>query len=399
MLQFFSASTGIVSSKRAIAECLEVALEGESNLDCDLIIIYTAMGHNFEELLSEAKRLSPNARIVGCTCAGIIGREGPNETLKALAIMAIKGAKEEFAVACCKIDTNLNTYEKGVSIAEDLKRNNPNINMILFLPSVLPMSPLDEAIKGIESVFSANMPIFGGAAVDNMKGLNVYTLFDEQVVEKGWIAVGFADPTLKIITQVNHGFNVLKGMQMEVTRSESNIIFEFNGQPAWKFLTNSLGVPETTDRMEVLTLGIVAEELPAELEKEYGSKYVLRSQLGNNMDNSIAFPVTCKEGTKLLLAKRDEKGMFDGVDRMSHRIQELLKGEKPQAIFHVDCLLRGRFSINRILKDEFINRMQYPICLGEPIPWLGFYSGGEFGMIGGKNWVHTFTSSLSVVYR
>ncbi len=75
MLQFFSASTGIVSSKRAITECLEVALEGEPNLDCDLIIIYTAMGHTFEELLSEAKRLSPNARIIGCTCADkVLGR-------------------------------------------------------------------------------------------------------------------------------------------------------------------------------------------------------------------------------------------------------------------------------------------------------------------------------------
>ncbi len=399
MLQFFSASTGIVSSKRAIAECLEVALEGEPNLDCDLIIIYTAMGHNFEELLSETKRLSPSARIVGCTCAGIIGREGPNETLKALAIMAIKGAREEFAVACSSIIENEESYEKGIRIAEDLKSKNSDINMILFIPSVLPMSPLDEAIKGIESVFGSNMPIFGGASVDNMKGLNVYALFDEQVVEKGWIAIGFSDPTLKIIAQVNHGFNVLKGMQMEVTQSESNIIFELNGEPAWKFLTSTLGVPETTDRMEVLTLGIVAEELPAELEKDYGSKYVLRSQLGNNMDNSIAFPVTCKEGTKLLLAKRDEKGMFDGVDRMTHRIQKLLDGKKPLAVFHVDCLLRGRFSINRILKDEFINRMQYPICQGEPIPWLGFYSGGEFGMIGGKNWVHTFTSSLSVVYR
>ena len=399
MLQFFSASTGIVSSKRAIAECLEVALEGEPNLDCDLIIIYTAMGHNFEELLSETKRLSPSARIVGCTCAGIIGREGPNETLKALAIMAIKGAREEFAVACSSIIENEESYEKGIRIAEDLKSKNSDINMILFIPSVLPMSPLDEAIKGIESVFGSNMPIFGGASVDNMKGLNVYALFDEQVVEKGWIAIGFADPTLKIITQVNHGFSVLKGLQLEVTRSESNIIFEFNGEPAWKFLTSALGVPETTDRMEVLTLGIVAEELPAELEKEYGSRYVLRSQLGNSMDNSIAFPVTCKEGTKLLLAKRDEKGMFDGVDRMTHRIQKLLDGKKPLAVFHVDCLLRGRFSINRILKDEFINRMQYPICQGEPIPWLGFYSGGEFGMIGGKNWVHTFTSSLSVVYR
>jgi hypothetical protein len=63
MLQFFSASTGIVNTRRAIRECLEIALEGEPNLDCDLLIIHSAMGHDFKELLSE----------------GVIGAEGPNQ--------------------------------------------------------------------------------------------------------------------------------------------------------------------------------------------------------------------------------------------------------------------------------------------------------------------------------
>lgn len=399
MLQFFSASTSIVNSKRAITECLEVALEGEPNLDCDLIIIYTAMGHNFKELLSEAHRLSPSAQIVGCTCAGIIGREGPDESLKGLAIMVVKGPEEEYAIAGSKYIEGFDPYERGISIAQDLKSSVPGINMILFLPSVLPFYPIDKALTGIESIFSPDIPIFGGASVDNMKAVNTYAFFDDQIYEKGWIAVGFADPGLKVITQVNHGFQALKGVQLEVTRSESNIIYEFNGQPAWKYLTNMLGVPETTDPLEVMTLGIAAEEIPAELEEEYGSRYVLRSLFGNVKDNSFYYPSVCKEGTNLLLAKRDEKGMFDGVDRITKRIQESLKGKKPLAVFHTDCLLRGRFSINRVLKDEIINRMQYPICMGDPTPWLGFYSGGEIAMIGGKNWVHTFTSSLSVIHR
>jgi len=79
MLQFFSASTSIVNSKRAITECLEIALEGEPNLDCDLIIIYSAMGHNFKDLLLEAKNLAPSAHIVGCTSDVLIGREVQNE--------------------------------------------------------------------------------------------------------------------------------------------------------------------------------------------------------------------------------------------------------------------------------------------------------------------------------
>jgi small ligand-binding sensory domain FIST len=110
MLEFFSSSTGTVNSKRAIAECLENALEGEKSLDCDLIIFYTSNGHNFSDILTEARRLSPNAQIVGCTGCGIIGREGPNESMKALAIMAIKGEQDEFAVA--GRDT-LQTTEEG----------------------------------------------------------------------------------------------------------------------------------------------------------------------------------------------------------------------------------------------------------------------------------------------
>ena len=70
MLQFFSASTSIVNSRRAINECFEMALEGEPNLDCDLLIIYTGMGHNFQDLLNEAHIIAPNAQLVGCTCAG-----------------------------------------------------------------------------------------------------------------------------------------------------------------------------------------------------------------------------------------------------------------------------------------------------------------------------------------
>ena len=65
MLQFHSSSNSVVNSKRAMAECIENAMEGQNNLDCDLIIFYTTMGHNFKDLLSEARRLSPKAEIVG----------------------------------------------------------------------------------------------------------------------------------------------------------------------------------------------------------------------------------------------------------------------------------------------------------------------------------------------
>jgi small ligand-binding sensory domain FIST len=164
-------------------------------------------------------------------------------------------------------------------------------------------------------------------------------------------------------------------------------------------MESSLGLPETVSWVETLAIAGFARELPEELNEDYGSKYILFGCLGRNEDDSIITAVTCHNGMKIKLTRRDEKKMFEGVDSMVKKTLDKLNGKKPVAVFHTDCSLRGRFSLNRILKDELINRIQSPICRGEDVPWLGWYSGGEFGMIGGQSWIHNFSSSLSIVYR
>jgi hypothetical protein len=407
MLQFFSASTNIVNSKRAITECLENALEGQPNLDCDLIIIYTAMGHNFKDLLTEARRLSPNARIAGCTGGGVIGRNGPDESMKALAIMAIKGPKEEFAFVCRRTHAQGDPYGATRGMALKLKGMNQNITMIQFLPAGGDdFLPVEKALDGIKSVFGKGIPISGGFAMTSMANLKATDLtpvsvqfFDDEIIERGAVMIGYADPTLKFINQANHGFDVLEGMPLEVTKSNANVIYELNGQPAWSKLTRTLGVPETFTAMQVLPISGFAREIPKGMWEENHSKFLISVIMGKNNDYSIILPVACPEGMKLWLTKRDEKMMFDGVDWMVGKIVDELQGRKPVAVFHADCVLRGRFSLDRILKDEIINRMQSPICKGENIPWFGLYSAGEFVMLGGEAWFQQISSSLFVIYR
>jgi hypothetical protein len=338
MLQFFSASTSIVNSRRAITECLQNALADQPNLDCDLIIIYTAMGHNFQELLTEARKLCPNARIAGCTGAGIIGKEGPDESMKALAIMAIKGPKNEFAVAGLDSIINLDPYEVGAQLAQDLKGKNPGINMIHFLPSGLDIWPADRAIMGIESVYSADIPIFGGCSIDNVKVKSNFQFLDDRIFERGAIMLGLADPTLGIVSQANHGFNILEGMPFEITRAESTRVFELNGQPAWKIFTESLGIPESTNILEVFLLAVIASQIQEKFWEDYGSKYTLMGIMGKNEDNSIILPTNFDEGSILYIAKRDEEGMFNGVDQILLNLLELSKNKEIQAVFHADCV-------------------------------------------------------------
>jgi 2,4-dienoyl-CoA reductase-like NADH-dependent reductase (Old Yellow Enzyme family) len=396
MLQFFSASTSVVNSKRAITECLENALEGEPDLNCDLIMIYTAMGHNFKELLSEAHKLSPGARIAGCTCAGVIGREGPDESMKALAIMAIKGPRNEFTLSGKAFPENTDPYEAMSQMATELKNHAPDINMIFFHPSYKLM-PYDRAIKGIESVFGPAIPIVGGVSVDNMKLVSSFQFIGEKIFEMGAIMIGFSDPTIELISQANHGFDII-GKPFNVTSSSGNHIYELDGKPAWKSWTERLGMAETTPATDVLVFAPLAIELEETFHEEYGSKFLIYGALPDR-DGSVFTSKSSPEGTNFWLTRRNEKGIHEGVERMMVQILERCEGRKPVAVFHADCAARGRLLLNRIVKEEIIGQMQYPLCGEEKVPWLGMYGGAEFTPLGGKNMLHQYTTSLYVIVK
>ncbi|MFM2146294.1 MAG: hypothetical protein RL732_1130, partial [Bacteroidota bacterium] len=149
MLSFYSASTRMVNSSRGITECLESALGSQIN-DCDLIVIHAALGHSFEELITQAHKLAPKARVVAASCCGIVGKEGVSESLKDIAIMAVRGP--EIGVSSVDQIFGKNSYEKAREMALDLKRQQPGTNMIYFMASGIDIAN-DRCIEGIESVF------------------------------------------------------------------------------------------------------------------------------------------------------------------------------------------------------------------------------------------------------
>jgi 2,4-dienoyl-CoA reductase-like NADH-dependent reductase (Old Yellow Enzyme family) len=396
MLQFFSASTSNIDTKRAIAECLENALSGEKTLNCDLLIIYTAMGHNFKDLLSEAHKLSPGAQIVGCTCAGVIGKEGPHESLRALGIMAIKGPKNEFAVTGMDSVNSFEPFECGFQMAKDLKSKLPGCSIILVHPSTN-LYNANKAIEGIESVFGKDIPIIGGASVDNMKLISNFQFLDENVFEAGAVMIGLADPTLELICQATHGQTAI-GDPFIVTKVEDKKIIELNGKSPWKAWTERLGMPVTSKASDILVFSPLAQKLSEEYLDEYGSRDLIIGA-ANYPDGSLSTSHEIREGDNLWLTKRNENLIYESVDRQMVQILDRCQGRMPVAVFHADCAARGKLMFNRIIKEEITGNMQFPLCKGEPIPWLGMYGGGEYTPLKEKNMLHFFTTSLYVLVR
>ncbi len=394
MLEFFSAATRIVNTRRAVTECLENALGGTTG-NCDLILIHSSLGHNFEEILAQTKRLAPKARVLAASCCGVISREGVGEDMKDIGLMAIRGT--EFAVASVDGIYGHNSFEKCRRMVKELQQQRPNINMVYLMASGIDIAT-DRCIAAIESVMGEGVTVFGATSSDNMRGMVSYQGVDNQVFEHSAFIVGFADPSLECDTQATHGFSAV-GSPLEVTQSEGQKIIELDGKPAWKKYTSLLGLSETVDCGKTIPVGAIAEQLSPEQASEYGNQHILRV-ITCREGNTMLYPTTCPTGTKLWLTTRDEDLIFRELDRMTATMVVRANGRKPVAVFHADCLARGRFLLNRVLKEELVSRMQHPFSTdGECPPWLGMYGFGEFARLGGVNTFHNYTTALSLLYR
>lgn len=399
MLKFWSAGNEVVNSEKAMQACLADMPFGQPGAEIELLVIHTTMGHKFGDLINAAKAISPEVKVVGCTGCGLIGSNGlVSEKMRALAVMGIRGDSDDIAISYSDNLCFANSFEESLSVAKSLKAQNADINMILLLGPSLDIVA-DQSFEAFEEVFGSQTPIFGGTATDNLKAIRSNQFVDGQILEHGLIAVGFADPSLKVTMGVHHG-NVCVGKPFVVTKAERNQILEFDGQPAWPFIMDRMKLPVETKFEEALRVVCFAAKLPESLHAEYDNEHILYVPVGTDREKqSFDMAVTIEEGTKMWLSQREEDKMFDGLDRMVSGLVERLGGCPPVAVFQADCAARGRMSFNEINKTEIISRMQTPLCKGAHVPWLGLYGYGEFTLLGGKNVFHNQTTSLYVLTR
>ena len=371
-----------------------MALMGDSS-NCDLVILHAAIGHDLKELAGAVQQIAPRARVFGASCCGVVGKEGVSESMKDIGLMAVRG--NEFVTAHVEGINGGNSLEKCRELGRSLRMQNAGIKFIYFMAPGIDIAN-DECIQGIEAEVGSGVTIFGATASDNMRGLVCYQSVDQVVSQHVAFAIGFCDETLEIDTQATHGF-VAVGAPLIVTRCEANRIFELNGRPAWSEYTSRLGLAQSATCGDSIPVGALAEKLSPELALEYGNEHLLRVVTSRDGD-VMHYATTCVEGTPLWLTVRDEERIFSEMDRMMKTLGTRAQGQKAIAVFHADCLARGRFMFNRVLKEELVGRMQHALASGSECPaWLGMYGFGEFARLGGKNEYHNYTTALGVIYR
>lgn len=395
MLSFCSGNTRSVNAQRAVLEALELAGIQQRGTPA-LVLLNAAVGHDLTRLSAVIQAECPGTRVLGASCAGVVGRDGPGESMHDIALMAIYG--EGACISHVDGLSGSSSYAKGAELARGLLEAPQRVHMLYLLASGIDIAN-DQLIAGIESVLGPEVVIFGATSSDQMQGVATFQCIDGQLHRHAAFAVGIWDPSLEVETQASHGF-VAVGEPLRVTRSQDNRIIELNGQPAWPRFLESLGLPPEAREADTIPIGALAEALPPALAAEYGNDHILRVVTHHSEQGELIYATACPEGTDLWLTVRDEERIFSDMERMLQAMDARQPGRKPVAVFHADCLARGRRLFTRVMKEELVHLMQEPFSdAGAVPPWLGMYGFGEYARLGGRNAYHNYTTALAALYR
>ncbi|MEY4298157.1 MAG: hypothetical protein RLZZ423_1336 [Cyanobacteriota bacterium] len=395
MLSFSSGNTRSVNAQRAVLEALELA-GVSATTQPDLVLINAAVGHDLSKLSAAIQAQCPQARVLGASCAGVVGRDGPGESMHDIALMTISG--DGFCLSHVDGLHGDTSFSKGVELAQGLQAAPQPVRMIYLLASGIDIAN-DQLIAGIEAVLGPDVVIFGATSSDQMQGVATFQSVDGNLYQHSAFAVGIWDPSLELDTQASHGF-VAVGEPMRITRAEHNRIIELDGRPAWSVFLERLGLPAEAREGDTIPIGALAEALTPDLAAEYGNDHILRVVTHHSEAGEIFYATDGIEGRDLWLTVRDEERIFSDMDRMLKSMVGRHPARKPVAVFHADCLARGRRLFTRVMKEELVHVMQEPFsAAGSVPPWLGMYGFGEYARLGGRNAYHNYTTALGVLYR
>ena len=359
-----------------------------SGVEPDLAVVFASHHHGpeFEELLEEFRtRLNPR-NLIGCTGEGIIGPDREVERSPAVAVWAAKmpGVKILPFVLDQGDIGNLGGEEEWRDRAGVLPRDRPSF---IVFPDPFSIDA-EYCLSQLNQVFPGANIVGGMASGAEAEGQNRLFLND-QVFRQGLVGVSVSGPVV-ITAVVSQGCRPV-GEPLLVTKAEGNVIQELRGKPAMEVLRRVYDEAPAADRALIQQQGLqVGCMLGGGSSHPGRSEVLIRSVLGVVEDQGLALNTVVQSGQVVQFHVRDaQTATSDLRTILAEKIAEM--GKPPAGGLLFSCNGRGRRMFGVPHHDiKLVN------SLAGGCPVAGFFAGGEIGPVGGRTYVHGFTSSLAL---
>ena len=232
--------------------------------------------------------------------------------------------------------------------------------------------------------------MIGGLSSGVVVGIENWLALDQDVFAEG--AVGLAlSGDISFESVVSQGCRPI-GEPLVITKAEGNVLYEVAGTPVLETLGALYEKLSARDRAlakHSLFVGIVMDESRQQFTR---GDFLIRNIMDVDYEKgNLVIGEMLQPGQTLQFQIRDAKTAEEDLQHLLAGLQEK-QGSLARGAILVSCCGRGKELFKETNHDVRIIQ-----ALKGPVPLTGFFANGEFGPIDRKNYIHGYTSSLTIV--
>ena len=324
--------------------------------------------------------------VIGATSSGefINGHQSEGEA----AIMLFDINKSDYCILFENIgERTLNEAATNMAKTALQKFNKP----AFILCSTL-MSPGGKMIDGetlirtIEKTVGPHVNLFGGMAGDDITFTGTYVFTHDLSTDHGMAALILNEEKINLYGIALSGWKPM-GISRTITKSEANLIYTIDDQPALDIYLRFLGKDKSSDDNQVKFFDSIGIHYPFQVQRD-NREPMMCTPIGYNREKgALICESNVTQGSKFRFSTPPD---FDIIETVINKASELKRkiDTGAEALLIFSCA--GRLSaLGPMAQDE-----NEGLAAVWDAPMAGFYTYGEFGRaINGKHEFHSTTNS------
>ena len=379
------------NTAQKIAEELTKDTADTNGYDLGFLFISSALNQDaIQELTQKIRQITKVKYLLACSCWGIIGpyREIEQQAAASIILIQLPGVKVNPFYFDQDRLTQLNKSEDWYDFLDVYPNEKP---VFFVLPDPF-LVDINQFLDGINKAY-LQCPVLGGLASGGAQSKENTLILNEKTYDEGLIGV-YLTGNIQVDSIVSQGCRPL-GKSYIVTKADRNIIYELAGRPLYEVLLETIEKSSAEDQklaQEAILVGIAMNEYKHELKR---GDFLIRMLIGiDEKSGAAAISDYIHVGQTIQFHVRDSVSSTEDLNELL--LQHTAKtgaNAHAQAALIFSCNGRGKNLFKE--KDHDITIIKKHVGA---IPMAGFFCAGEIGPVGGRNFIHGFTSSIALFY-
>lgn len=367
---------------------------GANQADLGLLFVSGQHQKEIAGLWPTLKNELPFKSLIGCTAGGVIGGGHEEEAHPAVSLTAAILPKVKI-IPFHFHQENLPDGDNGPQVWRELVKSETDSNPQFILLADPFSLDSDALVAGLDFAFPNSVKV-GGLASGGASPNENFLFINDRVYHKGVVGVALSgDITVEVI--VAQGCRPI-GEPLTITDCERNVLKAVNNQPPLEYLQELYETLPKRDRdllQQSLFLGVVMDAFNAQPKQ---GDFLIRNIVGlDDKSGFLAIGTLLRNGQTVQFHLRDSVTSHDDLKLLLMKssaasLKEAIEGKASKAgAMLFSCLGRGHRLYG---KPDHDTNLVSAICGNIPVG--GFFCNGEIGPVGGKTFLHGYTSSIAV---